>query len=308
MSGPVRLLAFGAALLAVFVLALLGARTLLPAGLASSRAGTSGGPGGASMEHGSDPAPSPAPEHTDSGGPAAATPDPVRGLSVAQGGYRLEALTAPPRGDRGGLLSFRLTGPDGRPVTGYRAAHEKDLHLVVVRSDGTWFRHVHPRLDGAGTWSLPWRWAAAGSYRVYADFVPAATGENLTLTSTVEVAGALTPAPLGPDTTRVRSDGYTVELAGAPAAGTSSALTFTVTRDGRPASLQPYLGAAGHLVALRAGDLAYLHVHPADSAPAASGGQVAFRAEVPTPGRYLLYLDFRVDGQVHTARFTTTAR
>ena len=30
-------------------------------------------------------------------------------------------------------------------------------------------------------------------------------------------------------------------------------------------------------------------------------------AEAPTPGRYLLYLDFQVDGQVHTATFTTTA-
>jgi hypothetical protein len=26
-------------------------------------------------------------------------------------------------------------------------------------------------------------------------------------------------------------------------------------------------------------------------------------AEVPTPGRYLLYLDFRVDGRVHSAPF-----
>lgn len=30
--------------------------------------------------------------------------------------------------------------------------------------------------------------------------------------------------------------------------------------------LKPYVGAFGHLVALRAGDLAYLHVHP-DGAP-----------------------------------------
>ena len=37
----------------------------------------------------------------------------------------------------------------------------------------------------------------------------------------------------------------------------------TVTRDGEPVTdLQPYLGAFGHLVAIRDGDLAYLHVHP----------------------------------------------
>ena len=102
-------------------------------------------------------------------------------------------------------------------------------------------------------------------YRVFADFVPAATGETLTLTSTLEVAGELQPVPLGDDTTESTVDGLTVTLDGAPAAGTSSMLTFTVTRDGTPVTtLQPYLGAAGHLVALRVGDLAYLHVHPMD--------------------------------------------
>ncbi|NKX51639.1 hypothetical protein HER39_13910, partial [Arthrobacter deserti] len=48
------------------------------------------------------------------------------------------------------------------------------------------------------------------------------------------------------------------------------ALTVIVTRGGQPVkTLEPYLGAYGHLVALRAGDLAYLHVHPEGAAPAA---------------------------------------
>ena len=60
-------------------------------------------------------------------------------------------------------------------------------------------------------------------------------------------------------------------------------LKLRVTRDGRPVTdLQPYLGAYGHLVALRGGDLAYLHVHP-DGEPgrredrAWSGGRVRRR-------------------------------
>ena len=43
----------------------------------------------------------------------------------------------------------------------------------------------------------------------------------------------------------------------------SPRLTARVTRDGEPVTdLEPYLAAYGHLVALREGDLAYLHVHP----------------------------------------------
>jgi hypothetical protein len=84
-----------------------------------------------------------------------------------------------------------------------------------------------------------------------------------------------------------------------------------ISRDGRPVSdLQPYLGAYGHLVALRDGDLAYLHVHP-DGAPGdgrtAAGPEVAFHAEVPSAGAYRLYLDFRHAGRVHTAEFTAVA-
>ena len=70
------------------------------------------------------------------------------------------------------------------------------------------------------------------------------------------------------------------------------------------AALEPYLGAFGHLVALRDGDLAYLHVHPHGDAPEAgetSGPEIVFEATAPTPGRYLLFLDFQIDGQVHTA-------
>jgi Cu+-exporting ATPase len=44
--------------------------------------------------------------------------------------------------------------------------------------------------------------------------------------------------------------------------GQEAELGFIVSKDGRPVHTEPYLGAGGHLVALREGDLAFLHVHP----------------------------------------------
>ena len=74
-------------------------------------------------------------------------------------------------------------------------------------------------------------------------------------------------------------------------------IEITVRRDGVPIEPEPYLGARGHLVALRSGDLAYLHVHPEPGgAPA-----VRFKAELPTAGTYALYFDYQVDGVVNTA-------
>jgi hypothetical protein len=65
--------------------------------------------------------------------------------------------------------------------------------------------------------------------------------------------------------------------------------------------LQPYLGADGHLVALREGDLAFLHVHPEEgSAP----GEIRFAAEFPSAGRYRLFLQFRHSETVRTVAHT----
>ena len=249
---------------------------------------------------------------TDAGGHGAATSaDDVRGLSVSHAGYRLTELTAPDAAGATGELAFTLLGPDGAPLTDYERAHEKDLHLIVVRSDGAEFRHVHPAIDDAGTWSIPWTWTAAGTYRVFADFVPTALGDTVTLTSTLEVAGDFAPVPRGDDTTTATDGDVTVELEGDLTGGASSELTFTVTLDGEPVTtLEPYLGAYGHLVALRDGDLAYLHVHPMGEpgdGETEPGPEITFMAEAPTAGRYLLYLDLQLDGQVRSLPFVVTA-
>ena len=232
----------------------------------------------------------------------------VPGVTSAQGGYLLSPVAVPGAVDRTGTLSFRILAADGKSVTRFSTSHEKELHLIVVRTDGTQFRHVHPIMDVDGTWSLPWAWAAAGTYRVYTDFVPETDGaaEPITLTRTVEVAGQFTPAAPAATTTATVA-GYTVDLTGDVAAGSGSELTFAVSKDGEPVTnLEPYLGAFGHLVALREGDLAFLHVHPEGDEPTegeTAGPDVGFVAELPTPGRYLLYLDFQVDGKVHSAPF-----
>lgn len=236
----------------------------------------------------------------------------VGGVTSAQGGYVLSPITAPARPGESGRLTFQVVDGQGVAETDFAVEHGKELHLIVVRNDGTQFRHVHPKMTDDGTWSIPWEWAAAGTYRVYADFVPGAQGSQpVTLTRSVDVAGRFLP------TSRTLSgtasvNGFTVDVTGDLIAGSSSELAFTVSRAGKPVTdLQPYLGAFGHLVALRDGDLAYLHVHPEGAEPSTgdlSGPEIQFVAEAPTPGRYLLYLDFRIDGQVHSAPFVLEAR
>ncbi len=296
MSTAARLTLYGAALVAVFGVLFVAGRALVPDSTVADwteEAKQSDG-------------------HESMGGSSEGEHD-VRGLSMEQDGYTLSPVNSPARAGEPGELSFRVIDAKGRPFTGFVTSHEKQLHLIVVRSDGAEFHHVHPRLDRAtGVWSVEWSWPTGGSYRVFADFVPEGDAEmNVTLTRNVEVAGGF--EPVNPPLSRTDSvDGFEVTLAGGLATDQTRELTVEVTRDGQPVrDLQPYLGAFGHLVALREVDLAYLHVHAEGDDPRpgdTAGPEIGFATQAPTPGRYLLYLDFKVEGEVHTAEFVLEAK
>ncbi len=235
----------------------------------------------------------PAPREGHGGEGMAMAADPVRGLAVSDGGLTLE-LTR-----RGDALALRIADARGRTVRDFDVEHARRMHLIVVRRDMTAFQHLHPRQAADGTWSVPVRLAEAGTYRVLADF--SVGGRPQTLATDLAVDGDVATTPLPAPQPTARADGMQVRLDQRPTrparAGAESELRFTVTRGGRPVAVQDYLGAKGHLVALREGDLAFLHVHPDERS-------LRFEATFPTAGRYRLFLQFQVDGRVHTAAFT----
>lgn len=232
------------------------------------------------------------------------------GLQVTQDGYTLDLdRTVVRPGDLD--LRFRILGPDGSPVTDYTSIHDRDLHLIVARRELTGFWHVHPELAADGTWSVRLDLPEAGAYRVFTDVAPAALGRTITLGADLAVAGDYDPQPTPPPNRTAVVDDYQVTLEGDLVTGTGGLVTLTVRRNGLPVTdLQPYLGAFGHLVALRAGDLAYVHVHP-NGTPGdgvtAPGPDITFHTAVPGAGTYRLFLDFKHEDTVRTAAFTLTA-
>lgn len=254
----------------------------------------------------------PAPREPDGGGHQGHESAPPGGLQVSEEGYTLDLGTPRVKAGERAELRFTVRDSAGRPVTAYQREHEKELHLVVASRDLVTYRHLHPTRAADGTWSTPVDLPRAGGYRVFADFTPAAKDAgNLTLGADLAASGRYEPARLPASDNTARTHGYQVELAGSLRPGKASELKFKVSRDGEPVNdLQPYLGAYGHLVALRSGDLAYLHVHPrgeAGDATTAPGPDVSFTATAPSDGTYRLFLDFRHRGEVHTAAFTVRA-
>lgn len=238
--------------------------------------------------------------------------EPPGGLQMSQGGYsldlRTQSVTAGHRGD----LRFVIRDSSGRAVTAYQREHDKELHLIVASRDLVTFRHLHPTRAADGTWSIPVELPRAGDYRLFADFTPATrNAENLTLGADLAASGPYEPKKLPAPNRTATTDGYEVALDGALRPGRPSELRLKVSRHGRPVTdLQPYLGAYGHLVALRSGDLAYLHVHPngePGDGRTPSGPDISFTATAPSSGTYRLFLDFRHEGEVRTAAFTVVS-
>ena len=232
-------------------------------------------------------------------------PAPIgEGVVAAEDGYRLVPTSAELAED-GGPFRFQVQDQAGRPIMQYEELHERPLHLIVVSRDLGEFHHVHPTLDATGTWTVELPALPAGSYRAIADFW-VTRGPRLALGVDLTVPGDHEPASPPPPNAISYVDGYDVTLQATTDATGEVFAELTVRRDGKIIDPDPYLGANGHLVALRAGDLAYAHVHPDDEHEddTETAGAVAFEANLVSAGRYGLFFDFRHDGAVHTATFT----
>ena len=321
MSSPARLGAFAATLAVVFAGAALAGDAIGPE-RAQSRAdgghgAASAGDGAHDVAGGANLSASPHADETTGpvhgAGKESFGAHPPRGLAVAENGLRVIVDDVELRRGRSESLRFRIVDERGGTVREFDTEHEKRMHVIVVRRDLTGFQHLHPEQVDDGSWRVPLKLEDAGSYRLFADF--SHTRKPYTLASDLRVDGNADLRALPAPVSTANSDGgHRVRLdAGRARAGEEAALRFTITKDGDAVHTEPYLGAGGHLVALREGDLAFLHVHPNEAGHAADAGDeqaaahddsIGFAATFPTQGRYRLFLQFKHEGSIHTVAFT----
>ncbi len=198
-------------------------------------------------------------------------------------------------------LTYHIRDGDGSAVADFEETHGESSHLILVRRDLTRFQHLHPELAPDGTWSQRITLPDPGVYRAFVDV--RVDGRSTTLGVDLFVPGTVDVDSIPDSTREAAADAYAVSLAaGEIAAGEEIVLEFEARRGGEAASrLDPYLGALGHLVALRDGDLAYLHVHPEATDP--ESGLVRFATTFPTAGRYRLFLQVKPEGRLITVPF-----
>ena len=205
------------------------------------------------------------------------------------------AITEPAWVHRGDSAWLRKNGGSG--WTPLVQDHGKLMHVFVIRDDLSAFAHLHPATTDSVIFPAMLPPLPAGRYRVFADIVHE-SGFTQTMVTSVDL-----PAPraqlsstsadrddswftrvVQPGATRVTlDDGSVMEWkrgSGAITAGTPGALRFEVGNpDGSPASLEPYMGMAGHTVVERNDGSVFVHLHPMGTISMAS--QMAFSMRQP---------------------------
>lgn len=210
--------------------------------------------------------------------------------------------------------SVTLKTSSGKPVAPADLVytHTRRLHLLIVDAGLRDYQHVHPEPAAApGTWDFSFTPRAAGAYRVFADFTPAATGRGLYASVDLNVRARADEAkraePLAKDLngSTAERDGYkfSLEPAQRPArAAQPLDLRFSIVRnDGGPVALEPVMDALAHLVAFDEARSGFAHLHPTGvdpSTPAdAARRALNFKLTIPRAGRYVVWAQLNIAGR-----------
>jgi Cu+-exporting ATPase len=212
----------------------------------------------------------------------------------------------------------------GEPVDDLVRTHQVWMHMILTRSDLGTFAHIHPEPTGEdGQMRVTATFPTGGTYQVHTEFRQQGQMADVLDEHDVRVAGdvpARTPVP-ATDVREQVVDGVRIQLDGEPHVGetTDFTLRFSDAATGAPVEdLQPYLGAAGHVVVMRADGSMFGHRHaetyddqgrPVNALPGTEfGPELDLHVRFEIGGAYRLWAQFALaDGTVVTAPFVVHA-
>lgn len=243
------------------------------------------------------------PPHTHSGIPAG------DGIRASYVGYTLADLKVPRKAGVPGTLSFHIETYQHKPLTRYVTELTKDMHVYVVSTDFSVYRHVHPVLGADGTWRGDLTVPVNGSYRIVTEFTAykPGGGDQMVLGAVRTIGGPRTPAPLPPPSTSATANGLTVTVTKAPTVGYEHQMELGLSTDGKAAELGTYLGVYAHVSAFDVRTGAIVHMHPLTQ-PVEKDGKslLTFHTGFEQPGTYRMFVQARVSGIVWTVPITVT--
>lgn len=203
---------------------------------------------------------------------------------------------------------LRLTSKEGKPVTPdlLQVAHTEKLHLLVIDDSLRDYHHEHPRpSDKPGEYQFDFAPRYGGTYHIWADVVPTATGQQEYIEAKVKVQG--TPGKIDKKlNATAEADGYrfslTTENDEPLQTGKATMVAVKVTGpEGKDfTGLEPVMGAFAHMVAFPEDLRSVTHVHPMGKEPQApterGGPDLSFHVAPEKPGFQKIFLQVQIGG------------
>jgi hypothetical protein len=185
--------------------------------------------------------------------------------------------------------------------------HEKQIHMLIVDEELTWFDHIHPEEQVNGNYTVTETFPHSGNYYVYADFKPRGSA-GFVHKQVLKVNGSDQPITDTIENKWVSQvDGYTVILINGNDFQTNRPqhIGIRIEKNGHSITsddIEPYLGAIAHVVIIGKKDKEMLHVHPESNEHVPIHGETLFEK----PGIYKMWVQFQLEGKVNTADFTVS--
>ena len=221
-------------------------------------------------------------------------------------------------------LAFVLTDKaTGAPLGKLAVEHEAPMHVIIVSYDLNYFAHVHPQAatNVDGRYTVEHTFPAKGDYAIYVEFAPAGKADEVHRFDLPVGGGGSALADLTPDLTPKQVGDYTVTI-GEISDAQGKAYTVHVEREGQPVTdLQPYLGAAAHVVTLDERTGSFGHAHAVAGAkpeagemdemretPEIFGPDIAFQPHFTKAGLNKMWVQFEHEGEVHTVAWVVEVK
>ncbi len=184
-------------------------------------------------------------------------------------------------------------------------SHEMKLHLMVVNKNLNWFRHIHPKEQADGSFTISETFPNGDNYFLFTDFKPQGKHPALDKKEIIVKGASENKNVNFSDNFISFVDGYKVTLENGSDLKTnrSQALEISVEKDGKKlveSDIENYLGATAHIAMISKENLDFLHIHPISEKPF----PIYAETHIEKAGKYRIWVEFQTNGKVHTADFT----
>ena len=195
------------------------------------------------------------------------------------------------------MIKFTINEMDScKPISNLQIAHDKIMHVALVRNDLRHFDHIHPEISEPGIFAVPYNLSSAGIYRVWVDFT--IDGMQHIVDFDMNVAGNTEAEE------KNTLDGLKINFNKPKevAAGRQVELKFEISDDNnKPLPItKKFLGAAAHLIEIDQTLEEFGHNHDESFD---KDNIISFKHTFSKVGRHKLWVQFLADNKLRTASF-----